>query len=82
MVFITLVPNMFSSCCSFLLLSPLLLLLTPGLGPVLAVWNIVNPDIPIVFWRYVTLAASSSNAVVLRCMFGVWGLGTTPWRLP
>jgi hypothetical protein len=28
-----------------------LLAITPALAPVMAIWNVINPDVPLVFWR-------------------------------
>lgn len=50
-VFVGLLSRTFNSVCSALVLSPLLLAVTPVVAPVLALWNMVNPDIPLVFWR-------------------------------
>ena len=43
--------HFFASRTLVLLLSPLLLVLMPVVGPVLAVANIRNSDVPLVFWR-------------------------------
>eukprot|EP00198_Chlamydomonas_reinhardtii_P010810 XP_001700147.1 predicted protein [Chlamydomonas reinhardtii] len=47
--------HFFASRTLVLLLSPLLLVLMPVVGPVLAVANIRNSDVPLVFWRYLEL---------------------------
>ncbi|KAG2434932.1 hypothetical protein HYH02_012130 [Chlamydomonas schloesseri] len=47
--------HFFASRTLVLLLSPLLLVMMPVVGPVLAVANIRNSDVPLVFWRYLEL---------------------------
>ncbi|KAG2490871.1 hypothetical protein HYH03_010789 [Edaphochlamys debaryana] len=47
--------HFFSSKLFVVVLSPLLVALGPVVGPVLAVANIRNSDVPVVFWRYLEL---------------------------
>ncbi|GIL82822.1 hypothetical protein Vretimale_8191 [Volvox reticuliferus] len=47
--------HFFSSRLLVAFLSPLLLAMGPIVGPVLAVANIRNSDVPLVFWRYLEL---------------------------
>ncbi|GFR50385.1 hypothetical protein Agub_g12600 [Astrephomene gubernaculifera] len=47
--------HLFSSRLLVALLSPLLVAVGPLVGPVLAVANIKNSDVPLVFWRYLEL---------------------------
>ncbi|EFJ48485.1 hypothetical protein VOLCADRAFT_90760 [Volvox carteri f. nagariensis] len=47
--------HLFSSRLVVALLSPLLVVLGPVLGPVLALANIRSSDVPLVFWRYLEL---------------------------
>ncbi|GIL55033.1 hypothetical protein Vafri_10685 [Volvox africanus] len=47
--------HFFSSRLMVAFLSPLLLAMGPVVGPVLAVANIRNSDVPLVFWRYLEL---------------------------
>ncbi|KAG2434825.1 hypothetical protein HXX76_007710 [Chlamydomonas incerta] len=47
--------HFFASRTLVLLLSPVLLVLMPVVGPVLAIANIRNSDVPLVFWRYLEL---------------------------
>lgn len=54
-IFINLFLRHFTSCCALLFLGPPLLAVTPLLGPALAAWHLVNPDSPLVTWRYVQL---------------------------
>lgn len=49
--FFNLVPLLFGSICGLLLMSPIMLAIMPVLAPIMAVWNAINPDIPLVFWR-------------------------------
>ena len=72
-VYVNLVPLFFSSLGQLILLSPPLLAVMPLLAPVMAVWNAFNPDVPLVFWRWVGkcgrgLASSSAclNVVLKR----------------
>eukprot|EP00798_Chlamydomonas_sp_ICE-L_P013180 gene13180-30666_t len=58
-VFCTFVPILFGSMFKMVVLSPIMLALTPVVSPFLAVWNVWDPDVPLVFWRYLELVEFS-----------------------
>ncbi|KAJ9524490.1 hypothetical protein QJQ45_019543 [Haematococcus lacustris] len=58
-VFASILLPSFKSACAGLLAGPLLLAATPLLAPLLALWNVINPDSPLVFWRYLELVEFS-----------------------
>ena len=64
-VYVNLVPLFFSSLGQLILLSPPLLAVMPLLAPVMAVWNAFNPDVPLVFWRWVGKCGSVEGALSL-----------------
>jgi hypothetical protein len=79
--FANVVPLLLGSLCSVLVLAPAMLLVMPVLAPVLAVWNVWNPDIPMVFWRWVRKPSQAGFegrgltrrlGFELRSEFGEW----------
>lgn len=60
-LFASLAPNLFGSRAVAALFAPAMLVLLPVIGPVLAVANVRNPDVPLVFWRWVLAAGSKQT---------------------
>ena len=52
-VYCTFVPLLFGSLFKLVFASPLMLAAAPVMAPLLAVWNVFNPEVPLVFWRWV-----------------------------
>lgn len=58
-VFASLAPNLFGGWLATAAFAPLMVVAMPVVGPILAVANVRNPDVPLVFWRYLELVEFS-----------------------